>query len=145
MCAPARRSPLIALLPAGPPLLPAAAAQWTGDCGGAIRACGAEGGSAWSALLAPAVERLREVLRAHALTLVGKSYVALSGADMAAMLDLPEEEALALAARHGWGVQAAEGGGATVQPSPVAQPEAKRNDLGMGQLAQLTHLAAQLD
>lgn len=131
-------------------VVPHHAAQWTGDRAGAIRACGGAG-AAWSELLAPPMEQLRAALRAHVVALVGASYSAIAIADASAMLDLPHDGVLALAAEHGWAVvtaqpgQPAGSGGGTLQPKPLAKADGARQDLGIGQLAQLTHLIAQLD
>lgn len=121
-----------------------APAQWTGDRGGAIAACGAEGADTWTALLAPAAGQLRAALRAHTTELIGQSYAALSVVDAAAMLGLSAEQAAALAAQHGWAVQPGDGGG-TIEPRPLPKAGGQRHDIGMGQLAQLTHLVAQLN
>lgn len=137
-------APLLVSRPASPPRLRPRAraprrrgAQWTGDRTGALAACEA----GWSPLVAPAVDTLRAQLRAHAVALLGRSTCAIALADCCAMLRLPEAETLELARRHGWAV-AADG---TLAPTPLVQLAVQQQDLGMGQLQQLTRLVAQLD
>ncbi|KAJ1628706.1 hypothetical protein T492DRAFT_1016210, partial [Pavlovales sp. CCMP2436] len=107
--------------------------MWTGDRTGAIRACELGGsGGAWSPLVATAVEQLRAALRTHTIALIGQVHSSVSVNSTAATLGLSAEQVLALAAQHGWAVQAGTDGG-VLQPLPVAK-EGRRQELGMAQL-----------
>lgn len=117
--------------------------MWTGKRTEALRACGPQEGGGWSPQIAPAVAQLREALRAHSIALIGQHYAALTVADAAAMLDIAPEQLLAIAAEQSWQVRPGDGGG-TLEPRPMPT-QASIHEVGMGQLAQLTHLVAQLD